>query len=82
MIRTERERIRETRKSEIIKAFVGNEVLYTNQVATKIKVVWPQADILLQSLVQEGRLTGNKMIGYSVPKKETFRDKIRKFLHI
>lgn len=83
MIRTEREKAREARKQNIIKAFVGNEVLYTNQVAKKLGVVWPQADRLLRSLVEEGRLVGNKMIGYSLPeKKETLGEKIKRILHI
>lgn len=85
MIRTEREKTREVRKLNVLKGFVGNETLYTNQVAKKIGVVWPVADRLLNELVEEGRLTGNKLMGYSVyeePKKETIREKIKRIFHV
>lgn len=83
MIRTEREKTREARKLSALKAFVGNEVLYTNHIAKKIGVVWPVADRLLQELVDEGRLTGDKSYGYKVPKpvKLTIYGRIKKLLH-
>jgi predicted transcriptional regulator len=69
MIRTEREKIREVRKLDILSTFKGSETQYTNQIAKGIGVTWMVADRLLQQMVDEGRLYGNKMLGYSTQKK-------------
>lgn len=85
MIRTEREKTREVRKLNVLKAFVGNEILYTNQIAKKIGVVWPVADRLLQELVDEGRLSGDKLAGYTPykpPVKLTLYERIKRFIHV
>lgn len=85
MIRTEREKKREIRKLDALAQFTGDETLYTNQIAKKIGVVWPVADRLLNELVDEGKLTGNKLLGYVLyqePAKEKLRDKVKRLLHI
>lgn len=84
-MKTEREIIREARKLDIIDALKVDNALYTNQIAKKLDVVWPTADRLLQELADEGRIFGNKLLGYSLYDKEqkvTFYDKIKKFLHV
>lgn len=83
MIRTEREKTREVRKLNVIESFISDETQFTNQIAKKIDVVWPVADRLLNELVDEGRLFGDKVKGYRLhpaPKKEGLRDKIKHLL--
>lgn len=73
---------REKRKLAILAEFQEGEKLYTNQVATKINVVWPVADRLLRELVKEGRLSGDKATGYIMFKKPSLLEKIRNVLHV
>ena len=71
MIRTQRERVRDERKHNIIKSFVGHDKLFTNEIAKKINVVWPVADRLLIELVDEKRLAGDKVNGYYIYQEDT-----------
>lgn len=73
---------REKRKLAILAEFQEGKKLYTNQVATKINVVWPVADRLLRELVKEGRLSGDKPTGYIMFKKPSLLEKIRNVLHV
>jgi hypothetical protein len=82
MIRTEREKTREVRKLNVLELFVDDKTLYTNQVAKKIGVVWPVADRLLNELVEERKLTGDKAVGYKLFQQEGVYGKIKKFLHL
>lgn len=85
MVQSESQKKREVRKLNTLVQFHTDETLYTNQIAKNIGVVWPVADRLLNELVKEGRLTGNKMQGYTLyvePKKETLREKIKRILHV
>lgn len=80
---TKHQKTREERKLRILAEFEGGEKLYTNQVATRLGLTWPVTDRLLQQLVVEGRLFGNKL-GYTVeePKKPTLMEKIKDALHV
>lgn len=73
MIKSEREKTRVVRKEKVLAMFSDGNTLYTNTVAKKIGVVWPVADRLLQQLVDEGRLSGNKLDGYSLYKEPASR---------
>lgn len=65
-MKTEREKTREARKLTILNHFSGDERKYTNQVAKEADIVWPVADRLLNELVAEGRLVGDKIKGYAL----------------
>lgn len=82
MIMTERDRIRERRKLEVIDAFSEDEVLFTNQIAKRIGVVWPVADRILKELVHEERIMGGKMNGYTLPAKKTIWVKLKQVFHV
>ena len=66
---TNQDKTREMRKLKILSLFNGNEKLYTNQVARETNLVWPTADRLLQELVGEGSLYGDKNDGYYIKTK-------------
>lgn len=78
-----REKIRIARKNKIVKLFAADEKLFTNQVAVRASIVWPVADGLLQELVEEGRLAGDKINGYFVPvEKSSKLGRLKSFFHI
>lgn len=79
---TERDKTREERKAQVLESFSEGKKLYTNHVAKQIGVVWPVADRLLRELVAEGRLSGSKGWGYTLPEKQTLWRKIREVLHV
>lgn len=80
MIMTKRDKTRERRKLNATAEFHGEETLFTNEIAKAIGVVWPVADRLLKELVDEGKLTGDKLNGYK--KKQTVWGKIKGVLHV
>lgn len=85
MTRLNQERVRDERKAAIISLFNNGDALYTNKVANAIGVVWPVADRLLQDLVKEGTIEGDKVAGYKLAKKidkTTLRYRIKKFLRV
>jgi len=84
MVTSERDQKRQARKASILVMFANDTTIYTNQVAKGIGVVWPVADTLLQELVQEQKLSGDKESGYRIYKKqkESFSDKVKKFFHL
>jgi Mn-dependent DtxR family transcriptional regulator len=85
MTRLNQERVRDERKAAVISLFNNGDSLYTNKVAKGIGVVWPVADRLLQDLVKEGIIEGDKVAGYKLAKKidkTTLRYRIKKFLRV
>lgn len=83
MMKSPREQKRELRKANILSSFDENETQYTNQIAKRINVVWPVADRLLQELVDERQLVGDKLAGYKLyhkSKKENIFEKIKRLL--
>lgn len=51
---------REELKQQVLAVFNEGDKLYTAEVARRAGLKWPQTDRLLQQLVAEGRLFGNK----------------------
>jgi len=88
MIRTERDKVREARKIKILEQFAGKRIpLTVNEVARKVDIVWPVAFKLLTQLVEEGRLYGDKLNGYTlyppeIKKQPSLAQKVRQFLHV
>lgn len=84
MVITEREKTREARKKNIMKIFPEGATIFVNEIARRLDITWSMANLLLDELVLEDRLIGNKDNGYKLYKepRASIWEKAKRLLHV